>query len=260
PNALPTIQARVDRNCVGWTGPLVMTFLMTVLAALTSLGLTAYFAARGRTNPGDVTMTWINVWNTLLYLPLLLALIYFVHREGLRLRDLVGFERSRLWRDIGIGLALFLGLLIGNSLLEFGVSRLIFAFFGNPYAGLDFTMMPRPMLLPLFFGLIGLPLGAGIVEELVYRGYVLPRLVVLSNRWTGLLIMAAGFGVQHVGLALAGDWRLALERGIALAITGLVLGMIYLRQERLLPLIIAHVTWNFVGIGLLSGLLPFLMN
>jgi hypothetical protein len=36
----------------------------------------------------------------------------------------------------------------------------------------------------------------------------------------GLLIVALGFGLQHVGLALAVDWRLALERGIALTIVG----------------------------------------
>lgn len=62
-NSLPAIAERVRRGRVGWTGPLVMTFLMTVLAALASLSLRAYFAAPGQPDPGAVTMTWINVWN-----------------------------------------------------------------------------------------------------------------------------------------------------------------------------------------------------
>jgi membrane protease YdiL (CAAX protease family) len=76
----------------------------------------------------------------------------------------------------------------------------------------------------------------------------------------GLLIVALGFGLQHVGLALAVDWRLALERGIALTIVGVAMGGIYLKQRRLLPLIIADVMWDFLGNGLLSGLLPLLWS
>ncbi len=110
--------------------------------------------------------------------------------------------------------------------------------------------------MAVVFGLMGVPVGAGIVEELVYRGYTLPRLIALSNRWTGLLLMAVGFGWQHVGLSLIVDWRSAAERGLALAVVGLVMGLIYFKQQRLLPLIIGHALWDFLGIGVLSSVLP----
>jgi hypothetical protein len=51
-------------------------------------------------------MDIINIWNTLLYVPMLLALSYFVAREGLSVWDLVGFDRARLARDIALGLCL----------------------------------------------------------------------------------------------------------------------------------------------------------
>jgi hypothetical protein len=94
----------------------------------------------------------------------------------------------------------------------------VFAAFGDPYAGLNFADVPTPSVIEVVFGLFGLPLGAGIVEELVYRRC--RAWLAFRSRWVGLLIVALGFGLQHVGLALAADWRLALERGIALTIVG----------------------------------------
>jgi hypothetical protein len=38
------------------------------------------------------------------------------------------------------------------------------------------------------------------------------------------------------------------------------MGGIYLKQRRLLPLIIADVMWDFLGNGLLSALLPLLWS
>jgi membrane protease YdiL (CAAX protease family) len=65
--------------------------------------------------------------------------------------------------------------------VEYGTSRAVFAAFGDPYAGLNFADVPTPSVIEVVFGLFGLPLGAGIVEELVYRGYPLPRMVALSE-------------------------------------------------------------------------------
>jgi membrane protease YdiL (CAAX protease family) len=143
--------------------------------------------------------------------------------------------------------------------LEYTISRIIFGLFGDPFAGRTFADCPRPSLTAVAFGLVGVPAGAGIVEELVYRGYALPRLIAFSNRWTGLILMAVGFGWQHVGLSLIVDWRSVAERGLALAVVGLVMGVIYLKQQRLVPLIIGHALWDFLGIGVFSSVLPLVV-
>lgn len=251
---------RQNVRAAGWGGPLVMTFLMTGLAAVTSLGLLGAFAAMGHPNPGEATMTWINVWNSLLYLPLLLALLFFLRREGTPLRAVVGLSQGRWGRDIRIGLGLFVALFALDAILEFSTLRLISHFFGDPFAGLHFAEMTAPPLLSIFFGLLILPFGAGIVEELVYRGYVIPRLTANVGPWLAVLISGFGFGLQHIALGMTGDWRYALSRGIALTLVGIVFGLIYRRQGRLLPLIVCHVVWDIVGIGFLTGLLPLLLR
>jgi hypothetical protein len=77
---------------------------MTALGTCTGLGLRAYFPLLGNHRPGEAAMDIINIWNTLLYVPMLLALSYFVAREGLSVWDLVGFDRAWLARDIALGL------------------------------------------------------------------------------------------------------------------------------------------------------------
>jgi hypothetical protein len=83
--------------------------------------------------------------------------------------------------------------------VEYGTSRAVFAAFGDPYAGLNFADVPTPSVIEVVFGLFGLPLGAGIVEELVYRGYPLPPMIALSE--------AAGWAADRgVGLRAPSTW------------------------------------------------------
>jgi membrane protease YdiL (CAAX protease family) len=42
-------------------------------------------------------------------------------------------------------------------------------------------------------------------------------------------------------------------------VAGLVMGLIYLKQQRLVPLTIGHALWDFLGIGVLSGVLPLVV-
>jgi hypothetical protein len=123
--------------------------------------------------------------------------------------------RPPFGHDIALGVGLCFGLFALDAALEYTISRIIFGLFGDPFAGRTFADFPRPSLTAVVFGPVGVPVGAGIVEEFVYRGYALPRLIALSNRWTGLILMAVGFGWQHVGLPLIVDWRSAAERGLA---------------------------------------------
>jgi membrane protease YdiL (CAAX protease family) len=51
----------------------------------------------------------------------------------------------------------------------------------------------------------------------------------------------------------------AVVFGLALAVAGLVMGLIYLKQQRLVPLTIGHALWDFLGIGVLSGVLPLVV-
>jgi membrane protease YdiL (CAAX protease family) len=90
------------------------------------------------------------------------------------------------------------------------------------------------------------------VEELLFRGYAQARLVAIGQRpWLGILLPAIGFGLQHLAFAPSVTGAIAYVAGFTL--WGLGAGLIYHRQRRLGPLIVAHFLSNLIPS--LSGLL-----
>lgn len=95
----------------------------------------------------------------------------------------------------------------------------------------------------LIFLTIGIVFG-GIVEELVFRGFVIgwgTRL--FGERYALLLavVSASAFGAAHLYQGIAG----VLTTGL----TGLAFGILYLSTGRkLLPALLAHMSVNFIGI------------
>lgn len=98
-------------------------------------------------------------------------------------------------------------------------------------------------LMLLAFGL----LFGGIVEEMIFRGYVVGWGTVLFGTRAAyplVLLSATVFGVSHYYQGPAGM--------LATGLVGLAFGLLYLQVgRRLLPVIVAHMTVNAHGITLL---------
>lgn len=77
-------------------------------------------------------------------------------------------------------------------------------------------------------------IGAPIVEELFFRGFVQRAAVARLGRWPGLLLTAAIFGLVHFQVL----------QFPALVAFGLVLGLLADRTGRLGPSILAHMAFN----------------
>jgi membrane protease YdiL (CAAX protease family) len=169
----------------------------------------------------------------------------------------IGFRWRSLGRDLVLGVAS--SFLLGTLLL-IGVFAVIFLLHGtNGFANLgsvfvgnaDFSF-PLPAWMAVVSA-VAFPLLNPLVEELHYRGYTQPRLVTaLHSLPAGLLLTAVGFGLQHIVFAVTVSSALAYAAGFFL--WGLGAGIIYHRQGRLVPLIIAHFISN-----LSFGVIPLLM-
>jgi membrane protease YdiL (CAAX protease family) len=149
-------------------------------------------------------------------------------------------------------------LLVVGTILEFGISRGVFAVFGSPSTGTSVVAVattPRPPPVIATLGLLALPLSAGVAEELIYRAYALPRLWVLARRWPGMFLMAFGFGLGHATVLSWSDWRIALARGLVLFVMGLIMGTLYLKRKRIVPLMVAHTLHDYLGLLLAGSLL-----
>jgi membrane protease YdiL (CAAX protease family) len=82
-----------------------------------------------------------------------------------------------------------------------------------------------------FFSLVVL---APVLEECIFRGYLLHRWSMKWGLWTGVLLSSAAFGTVHPDT-------------LAAAVTGLGFAVLYLKTQTLWAPIIAHSIFNFVS-------------
>lgn len=82
--------------------------------------------------------------------------------------------------------------------------------------------------------IIGVAIGAPVVEELFYRGIIQGALVDKFGDMPGLIIASVIFGAVHF------NWI----EFIPLAVAGFGFGLLAVKTGRLLPSIIAHMTFN----------------
>jgi len=83
---------------------------------------------------------------------------------------------------------------------------------------------------------------AAITEELIFRGYLLPRIdSLVKNKWLSIFISALLFGLVHIGYADFGRMLMPF-------LIGLVFGIYYYRYRSLAVLIICHFIMDFYSI------------
>lgn len=85
-----------------------------------------------------------------------------------------------------------------------------------------------------------IPLRAGITEELIFRGYLLPRLTVSSRKvWISILISSAIFGILHISYGTLGQVIVPLCMGVLFALH-------YYKYRNIKIIIASHFLWDFV--------------
>lgn len=253
---MTTVTTSPTENSPRWERTLL------VLCISLPLGLAGYFITNALLTDSATTVgDWANVWTTLaLYPIMLLLLIVALRREGNTLKDLLNSGGRPPGKEILLGIGIAILAPIVNALIGFPLNFLVY----TPEQIQQFSESMQSggvvaATMPIWFYLFSLliqPLTAGIVEELVYRGYALPRLAALTGKkWLAIPISALIYGLQHWAVTPM-DWQFGLVRTIGLFAVGVVFGIIYFRQQRLMPLIIGHVLWDFLLIGLpsLAGL------
>jgi membrane protease YdiL (CAAX protease family) len=153
------------------------------------------------------------------------GVLWFIVRNGVRPRALIGLAQSRKQLLIEVGLGIGLGVVEASySVLPILHINLV-------------TRLPGEAILA-----IAASLSAGVVEEIVYRGY-LQRLVTTAtgNVWVAIALQAEAFAFAH----LYEGWHAVA----IIAIQSLVTGYLAYRLKNLRLVIVAHCT-----LDLLAGL------
>lgn len=95
---------------------------------------------------------------------------------------------------------------------------------------------------------VGLMLGVGIVEELVFRGFLFRAILTKATLTRAVVISGVTFGIGHI-VNLARGYTGAeqlLQIGVAIAL-GVVLALLYAVSGTIVPLIAFHVLFNVIG-------------
>ncbi|MFC7623918.1 CPBP family intramembrane glutamic endopeptidase [Microlunatus sp. GCM10028923] len=174
-----------------------------------------------------------------------------LHREGRRLRDLVGLSRGRLPRDLLWGLLWFVVLQAGFGAALFAVMAIRYGSdmttaFATIFVDTATAVAWPPWLMITLFVITVItfaPLNAP-AEELIYRGYAQTELATRLPTWLAIGIPAALFALQHLFFAPTAAAMPVF--GIAFAVWAVGAGLILHRQRRLVPLIFAHLLVNLV--------------
>lgn len=172
-------------------------------------------------------------------IPALLA-VHLLTRDDVRARLLIGWDLRRPWHDLGVGAALAAAIGIpglGFYLLarELGVNTTVSA------AGLADVWWAIPVLVLA-------SLGNAVLEEVTMLAY-------LFTRWR-----QAGYGVVGIVVTsalLRGSYHLYQGFGgfVGNIAMGLLLGAVYARTRRVMPMVVAHTLIDvvaFVGYTLVA--------
>ncbi len=201
-----------------------------------------------------VAVEWASFTVTVVNLITLGLLLWRAQSDAFRLRDMIGFRRERLWRDLGQGLLLSIGLyallalgiMVTALLVQFLTGKTLFEQFAPPMDAAGTGAMPPwlAVISALAFSILNAP-----IEELHYRGYAQPRLIGMTGAvWAGILVTALGFGLQHMAFAYTVYAMPVFVVGFLF--WGIGAGFVVHRQGRLMPVLVAHLISNlFFGIG-----------
>ena len=240
-NSHAELRKRVAEGQITYLGPLLVTSSRAVFLITAQALVAGIFVLLGNPSPWRSAAPWWSVYGTLVDLGCLALIIHFTHKDGLRLRDLIGRINWR-W-DLFLA-ATFLAIVFACFMVAARPSALIA--YGRHL----------PDLYHLYPGIVSerkLPVWAIVyscsvflmiwspTEELTYQGYALPRLYALSGRrWVAVLVVSFWFALQHSFLPVIWDWHYIVYRFLAFWPPMLAITLLYLWIRRLPPFVLMH--------------------
>jgi membrane protease YdiL (CAAX protease family) len=233
-NGREALLRRRETGTLTWRGPALMLFARAALAVGAQAVVAVVLRLRRSPTPWHDSEAWLPVYATLIDAGCLTLLCRLTWREGIRLLDLAGIERTRLARDVLLGLALIPPSLVfilgGNS----AVGWLVFGTFTPAY------LLGNLPLAATLYSLLVFPFLWGITEQMTYNGYLLPRFQVLSRTSVAVALVALVWSAQHAFMPLTFDAKFMTYRLFSPIPFSIFETLLYLRLRRVLPMAIAH--------------------
>lgn len=235
-NTLPSIRARYSGSNFSWW-PVILFLPARLVFAFLAQGMVAgLFAFQGSNDAWHDAAAWWPVYSTITDLLTLLALVLLTRREGLTLIDLIGVRGKEAFKQLAWTPAYLLAVAPAAAL----ASVITRVFYGSALPPMIAVVDLPP--IGVWYSLIVWPVIWVIAEELMYLGYLLPRIEALSGKtWLAVLVVIFFWGLQHFAIPFIADGTYLVSRVLAaFAATGGMTLVFVLWRRRLVPLIGVH--------------------
>lgn len=189
-------------------------FLWTMVALAAALWFYTFF------------LPWSNFWIKISLSAAFLATLSFCSNP--LARDQFHFNRSAWVRGLISAVALYAVFWLGKN-----ISELIFPF-TSQQIGAIYGKGDQVSLVPVFFLLL---LVTGPSEEIFWRGFLQKNLMDRYGRWQGWIAATAIYAGVHI-------WSFNFMLIGAAAVAGAFWGYLYMRWDRLAPIIVSHSIWS----------------
>jgi len=208
-------------------------FLFLILPSL----VFSFFAVK----QGKVSFLLISTATILRDLSLLSLILFFIWRNNESIIA-IGWTTRTIWKEISIGISLFVPLFIASSVLE---SLLLKAGLSAPSTPLPALVSERGIaefLLAFFMVVV-----VAVVEESIFRGYLMLRINAITSSSTAAVLLSGvifSLGHGYEGTASV----------VTIGVMGSVFALIYQWRRSLIAPVVMHFFHDFIGIVLI----PFL--
>jgi membrane protease YdiL (CAAX protease family) len=234
--------------------PVLLFLPARLVFAFVAQGLVAgIFALRGSGEPMNAAAAWWPVYSTITDVLCLIALAWLTRREGISIVELFGVRGKAALRQL-VWIPVYLLAVAPGAVLANVITR---AYYGSA--------------LPPFLAVVDLPLGGvvyslavwpliwSITEELVYLGFLLPRLEAMSGKtWLAILVVIFFWGLQHLAMPVLADSTYLVSRVLAAWFAISLFPVVFaFWGRRLIPLIAIHYLIDLTT-AFLVGVMPLI--
>ena len=223
------------KTWVSWL--IILTFLIFWWVALI-IGSLAIFLALYLVGISEGLA--ISVSSLLIYIILIPLTLLFIHVDGSldRIKEMLRFGSVK--RTLILILAIPIVVTIILMLLTIIYSVVWIGIFGEPSINTDVGTYWESSSIDIALLFLSVAIVTPIVEELMFRGYILDAINRKHSDWTAIIWSSILFGLLHF---LGGAFYI----GSAL-IGGIIYGWIRVRTGSLLPSIACHMVWNMLAL------------
>lgn len=218
-------------------GRIVISLIMrTLLFIIFGAVLVGILALLGNSSPLHAAEKWWPFQAILANLVTFLILRSFLKQEGISYLSIFNYKKGRAKKDTLETLWLVIVGIAAGAIPLFLFSYLLLGTFTPPE-----VMFQKIPIWAAAIALILFPISNGLVETPTYIGYALPRIKARTGKlWLAIALSGLFLAFQHVALPLVFDGPYMLWRFLSFLPLAFILGFIFNKTNRLLPIAIAH--------------------